>query len=268
VLLIVAWDVYRIPVAFRIILPKTHPDYRTENALCRDLLQAFTPPAWATWIIVLGDAAYGSKANINLIKKLEKTDGCRHWAFVFAISRTWKTIDDKAVKDLLTHLPRCPYKRTWVARITDASQRKTYWTSCKSLSLSDIGDVTLVLSKKGRNMSPQHTTLLVTNLPDATAREVGGISQNRWSVELINRHLKSDLGLGHHQVRGERDQMEKSFGMAVLAYLFILRLTHHEIIPGKSWSLSQLQHGLRLRVFTNQVEHNVKAKLGKARKAA
>ena len=268
VLLIVAWDVYRIPVAFRIILPKTHPDYRTENALFRDMLQAFTPPAWATWIIVLGDAAYGSKANINLIKKLEKTDCHRHWAFVFAISRTWKTVDDKTVKDLVTHLPRYHYKRTWVPRMTDVSKRKTYWTYCTSLSLSDIGDVTLVLSKTGRNVSPKHTKLLVTNLPNTTAREGVGIYQNRWSVELIKRNLKSDLGLGHHQVRGERDQMEKSFGIAVLAYLLILRLTHHEIIPGKPWSLTQLQHGLRLKVFTNQVEHNVKAKLGKARKAA
>ena len=148
------------------------------------------------------------------------------------------------------------------------SQRKTYWTYCNSLSLNDIGDVTLVLSKTGRNVSPKHTKLLVTNLPDTTAREVVGIYPNRWSVELIYRNLKSALGLGHHQVRGERDQMEKSFGIAVLAYLLILRLTHQEIIPGKPWSLTQLQHGLRLRVFTNQVEHNVKAKLGKARKAA
>ncbi len=268
VLLIVAWDVYRIPVALRLILPKTHPDYRTENALFRDMLQAFTPPAWATWIIVLGDAAYGSKANLNLSKQLEKTDRLRHWAFVLAISRTWKTIEDKTVKDLVTHLPCHYYKRTWVPCITDVSQRKTYWTYCKSVSLSDIGDVTLVLSKKGRNVSPKHTKLLVTNLPDTTAREVVGIYQNRWSVELIHRNLKSDLGLGHHQVRGERDQMEKSFGIAVLAYLFILRMTPHEIIPGKPWSLSQLQHGLRLRVFTHQVEHNVKAKLGRARKAA
>ena len=175
VLLIVAWDVYRIPVAFRIILPKTHPDYRTENALFRDMLQAFTPPAWATWIIVLGDAAYGSKANINLIKQLEKTDCRRHWAFVFAISRTWKTMEDKTVKDLVTHLPRCHYKRTWVPRITDVNRRKTYWTYCKSLSLNDIGDVTLVLSKTGRNVSPKHTKLLVTNLPDTSAREVVGI---------------------------------------------------------------------------------------------
>jgi hypothetical protein len=126
----------------------------------------------------------------------------------------------------------------------------------------------LVLSKTGRNVSPKNTKLLVTHLPDTTTREVVGIYQNRWSVELINRNLKSDVGLGHHQVCGARDQMEKSFGIAVLAYLFILRMTPHEIIPGKPWSLSQLQHGLRLRVFTNQVEHNVKAKLGKARKAA
>ena len=268
VLLIVAWDVYRIPVAFRIILPKSHPDYRTENALFRDMLQAFTPPAWATWIIVLGDAAYGSKANINLIKKLEKTDPCRHWAFVFAISKTWKTMDDKTVKDLVTHLPRHYYQRTWVPRITDPSHRKTYWTYCKPLSLTDIGDVTLVLSKTGRNVSPRNTKLLVTNLPDATAREVVGCYQNRWSVELINRNLKSDLGMGQHQVRGEVELMEKSFGIAVLAYLFVLRLAHHEISPGKPWSLTQLQHSLRLRVMTNQVAHNVKVSLGKGRKAA
>jgi hypothetical protein len=232
------------------------------------MLQAFTPPEWATWIIVLGDAAYGSKANINLIKKLEKTDRLRHWAFVFAISRTWKTLEDKAVKDLVTHLPRRHDKRTWVPHITDASQRKTYWTYCTSLSLNDIGDVTLVLSKTGRNVSPKHTQLLVTNLPDATAREVVGLYQNRWSVELINRNLKSDLGLGQHQVRGDRDQMEKSFGIAVLAYLFILRLTHQEVILGKSWSLTQLQHSLRLRGITNQAAHHVKASLGRGRKAA
>jgi hypothetical protein len=69
-------------------------------------------------------------------------------------------------------------------------------------------------------------------------------------------------------VRGERELMEKSFGIAVLAYLFILRLTHQEIIPGKSWSLTQLQHGLRLRVIINQGAHNVKASLGRGRKAA
>jgi hypothetical protein len=35
-LLIATWESYRFPVAFRLIRPKTHPAYRTENALFRE----------------------------------------------------------------------------------------------------------------------------------------------------------------------------------------------------------------------------------------
>jgi hypothetical protein len=87
-------------------------------------------------------------------------------------------------------------------------------------------------------------------------------------MEQINRELKSDLGLGEHQVSGEEDRIEKSFGIAVMAYLFLIRACHEEIIPGQSWSVPQLQHAFRLRVITNQVAHNVKTKLAKSRKAA
>jgi hypothetical protein len=54
----------------------------------------------------------------------------------------------------------------------------------------------------------------------------------------------------------------------VLAYLLVLRVCHHEIVPGKAWSIFQLQQALRLRVMTNQVEHKVKVKMAKAPKAA
>jgi hypothetical protein len=74
--------------------------------------------------------------------------------------------------------------------------------------------------------------------------------------------------LGEHQVSGDQNRSEKSVGIAVLAYLFVLRVCHHEIIPGKPWSIFQLQHTLRLRVMTNQVEHQVKVKMGKSLKAA
>ena len=267
-LLIVAWDVYRIPVAFRIILPKTHPGYRKENVLFRDMLKQFSPPSWTAQVIVEGDAAYGAKANINLVKQLDQDDSPRDWNYLFAISRTWKTPDDKSVKDLVTYLPRQYYQRTWIPRLSEWRSRKTYWVYAKRLCLRDIGEVTLVLSKTGRNVSPGNTKLLVTNLPDVTARQVVWLYQNRWSIELINRNLKSDLGMGEHQVRGGRDQLEKSFGIALLAYLFVLRLRHHEMVPGKPWSLSQLQHSLRLDVITNQVEHNVTVKLAHQYKAA
>jgi hypothetical protein len=74
--------------------------------------------------------------------------------------------------------------------------------------------------------------------------------------------------LGEHQVSMEEGRIEKSFGIAVLAYLFLIRVCHQEICPGTSWSIGQLQHAFRLRVITNQVEHNVKGKLAKARKVA
>lgn len=52
-------------------------------------------------------------------------------------------------------------------------------------------------------------------------------------------------------------------GIAILAYLFLLRTCHHEITLGQSWSIFQLQHMLQLRVMTKQVEHNVKVKMAK-----
>jgi hypothetical protein len=134
--------------------------------------------------------------------------------------------------------------------------------------LRHVGDVTGVLSKKGRNVSPQHPTILVTNLAELTPSQVVGIDQKRWAIEVMNWELKSGLGLGEHQVSGDTNRSETSAGIAVLASLSVLRVCHHEIVPGKPWSIFQLQHALRLRVMTNQVEHTVKVKIAKTRKAA
>ena len=58
-----------------------------------------------------------------------------------------------------------------------------------------------------------------------------------YNIELLHWELKSGLGLGEHQVSGDKDRSEKSMGIAVLAYLFVLRLCYHEIVPGKPWSI-------------------------------
>ena len=87
-------------------------------------------------------------------------------------------------------------------------------------------------------------------------------------MEQINRELKTDLGLGEHQVSGAEERIENSFGIAVMAYLFLIRACHQEIRPGKAWSIAQLQHTFRLWVITNQVKHNVKVELTKSPKAA
>jgi hypothetical protein len=205
---------------------------------------------------------------MKMVMPRDQTDAERRWGFVFAIARTWKTVEDKAIKDLVTHIPKKYYKRTWVPGLPHSHRRKTFWTDSKRLCLRHVGDVTVVLSKKGRNVGPNNTKILVTNLPELTPRQVVCCYQRRWPVEQMNRELKSDLGLGEHQVSGKEDRIEKSFGIAVMAYLFLIRACHEEIVPGHSWSVSQLQHAFRLRVITNQVAHNVKSKLVKVRKAA
>ena len=86
-------------------------------------------------------------------------------------------------------------------------------------------------------------------------------------MEQINRELKTDLGLGEHQVSTEEQRIEKSFGIAVLAYLLLIRTGHQEMHPGQPWSIAQLQHAFRLRMLTTQVEHN-KAERKKGRKVA
>ena len=267
-LLMAAWDGYRIPVDFRLILPKRHADYRSENALFREMVGAFVPPRWAKLVIVGGDAAYGSQANMRMVQDRDTADPARRWGFVFAIARTWKTAEDKTIKNLVTHVPHTYYQRTRVPREQARHSRKTFWTFHTRLCLRHIGEVTVILSKRGRNLGPKHTKILVTNLAELTASQVVCIYQKRWAIEILNWELKSGLGLGEHQVSGDKNRSEKSVGIAVLAYLFVLRVCHHEIIPGKPWSIFQLQHALRLRVMTNQVEHKVKVTMAKTRKAA
>ena len=199
-----AWDGYRIPVGFRLILPKRHAGYRSENALFREMVSEFVPPSWAKLVIVGGDAAYGSKANMRMVQDRDKADTARRWGFVFAIARTWKTVEEKTLKNLVTHLPRKYYQRTQVPRETVGKGRRTFWTYHTRVCLRHVGDVTVVLSKKGRNVGPHNTKLLVTNLAELTPRQVVSIYQKRWAIELVNWELKSGLGLGQHQVSGEQ----------------------------------------------------------------
>jgi hypothetical protein len=268
VVLMAAWDGYRIPVSFRLILPKGHAEYRSDNALFREMVDEFVPPRWAKLVIVGGDAAYGSKANMAMVKARDKADMARRWGFVLAIARTWKTVEDKSIKHLVTHVPHKYYQCTRVLREPGRKGRKTFWTYSTSLCLRHVGDVTVVLSKQGRNRGPQQTKILVTHLAELTPSQVVCIYRKRWAIELMNWELKSGLGLGEPQVRGDKERSEKAVGIAVLAYLFVLRICHRAIVPGKPWSMFQLQHTLRLGIMTNQVEHKVKVKMAKTCNAA
>ena len=268
VVLMLHWDVYRIPVDFSIVLPKGHPDYRTENQLFRDMLTRLKPPEWARLVIVTADAAFASRDNMRLVQQLDQSEHHRHWGFVFAIARTWNMEDGKNLSHLVKHIPHNVFQRTWIPRPTSNQGRKTFWVFRKRARLCHIGDVTMVLSKKGRNVCPKNTKILVTNLLELTARLVLSIYQRRWSVEILFKELKSGLGLGEHQVTRDIDRIEKSVGMAVIAYLVLIRARKQDIRPSRSWSIFQLQKNFTGDVVCNQLEHSMRLRFEKLMKAA
>ena len=77
------WGHYRIPVDFEIVRRKDYPQYRSDHALFRRMLVRFRRPGWAEMVVVVGDAALASKANIKLISH-------RGYFCVIEFARTWR----------------------------------------------------------------------------------------------------------------------------------------------------------------------------------
>ena len=151
--------------------PKSHPEYQREKALCRERVAAFTPPAWATTVIVEGDAAYGSQDHSKRVQQRDADDAARRWGFVCAMARPWKTVEEKAIKDVVTHWPRNYSPRIRVPRLPGAQGCTTFWVSSTRRCLRHLGAVTVVLRKRGRNLGPNQTKLLVTNLDEWIPRQ-------------------------------------------------------------------------------------------------
>lgn len=268
VVVALCWNVYRIPVAFRIILPKNNKKYKNENKLFREIISDLILPEWAHTVIVLGDCAYGSIDNIQLIQKMDKErHENRRWFFVFSMARTWKRTNGKSIKNFVTHLPRCLFKRTWVKHIFQQGRRKTFWVFSKNMSLNHIGDVTIVLSKNRRNAGPKNTKIIVTNLPMVSARDVISVYQRRWPIEIIFKELKSGLGLGEHQVTKEEKRVENSFGIAIISYLFLLIANKEHIRPNKSWGIFQIQEKFRLKIISHQIRHSMNLEINRLKVA-
>ena len=182
VLLMAQWGVYRLPVDFALIRHKEAPEYQSENALFRQMLQDFRRPAWCQEVVVTADAAYASRANLELIHT-------RGYWYVMALPRTWKFANGKALKALITHLPRWKYTQIRIPTV-NTQRRRTFWVYAKRARLRHLGDITVVLSKCRRHDGPKQTKILVTNLPETVpAREIVGVYLRRWWIELLVKEL-------------------------------------------------------------------------------
>jgi Transposase DDE domain len=247
VILLAQWDVYRVPLAFRMVKPKGSPGYQSENALFRERLQVVVVPAWVKQVIVVADAAYPSRATRQAIP-------ARHWFFVIAFPRTWKLTNGQYLRDVVTPLPIHHYRQVRVPLLVSNPRRRVFWTFAKRAQLRQVGDVTVVLSRRRRNDSPKPTKLLVTNLPQATAHTTVAVYLRRWPVELGIKELTGVVGLGQPQGTKDVARVERSVAVALMAYLLVLRLRAKQIKPGTSWSAFTLKQQFAWEVGTRQLK--------------
>jgi len=251
VILMAQWGVYRIPVDCALLRRKDDAAYQTENALFRQMLRDFRPPAWSQESIVVADAAYASRPNMHLIQELG------YW-YVLALPRTWKFTNGKALKALVTHLPRWWYTRICIPAV-NGQRRRTFWVYTKGVRLRHLGDVTVVLSTCRRHDGPKQTKILVTNLPETVStRQIVAIYLRRWWVELLVKELQGVVGLGQHQVTKEVDRVERSVAIAIMAYLLLLRLQAKHIPVDRPWSAFQLPRQFTREVLQAQGERSAR----------
>jgi hypothetical protein len=229
VLLLASWDRVRVPVALAPIDPQCRGH---QNILFRHMLKTFVPPAWARQVVVVADAGFAANATLRLITE-------QHYTYVFAMPRTRKFTNGKHLRDLVQHLPKSCYHRR--ASHKPDGRRRDYWVFLRRATLHNLGDVTIVLSKKRRNDGPKGVKIIVTNLTGASAGAILSIYARRWGVEVSIKELKSGLHLGQMQVTKDKERVMRSVALSVLAYLLLVRLYGSDEAVMKDWSLFKLK---------------------------
>jgi DDE family transposase len=241
VVLVASWNGFRIPIRIATLDPERKGH---QNILFRQMLKDFEAPAWVREIVVLGDAGYPANETLKLIEELG-------WTYVFAMPRTRKFTNGKYVRDLVQHLPKSRYRRR--ATYKPDGRRQDYWIYLRHAELHQLGDVTMVLSKKRRNFGPNRVKIIVTNLLDVSASAVITQYSRRWGVELVIKELKGGLHLGRMQISQDAERVERSVVLPVCAYLLLVHLHGRDQALSQGWSLFRLKQRFTEAIMQDEV---------------
>jgi Transposase DDE domain len=241
VVLVASWNGFRIPIQMATIAPERKGH---QNILFRQMLRDFEAPSWVRDMVVLGDAGYPANDTLKLIEELG-------WTYVFAMPRSRKFTNGTYVRDMVQHLPKSRYRRR--ATYKPDGRRQDYWVYLRHAELHQLGEVTMVLSKKRRNLGPNRVKIIVTNLLDVSASAVISQYAIRWSVELVIKELKSGVHLGRMQVSQDAERVERSVVLPVCAYLLVIHLHGRDQALSQGWSLFQLKQRFTEAIMQDQV---------------
>ena len=242
VLLIASWAPFRIPIRLAVMAPQIKGH---QNILFRQMLETVALPSWVREVMVSGDAAFAANPTLKLIDK-------QGWTYVFAMARNRKFTNGKYVSDLMRYLPKSSYRRRAIRK--PDGRRCDYWVFEKRTTLHNLGDVTMVLSKKRRNAGPNQVRLFVPPLQEVKASAVLSLYAWRWGVEVTLKELQGGLHLGQMQVTRDADRVARSVGGAVCADLLLVRLYGRDAKSGQPWRLFRLKQRFQADLMQNEID--------------
>ena len=115
--------------------------------------------------------------------------------------------------------------------------------------LARIGQVRMVLSKRPHDRW-RNLVAIVTNETDLSAREIVVIYERRWSIEVLFKELKEQLGLGDYQVISQE---------AILKHLHLVCLAHLLLTHRAMEGLGEKARKARAQVPLPTMKHRLEA---------
>jgi SRSO17 transposase len=244
--------------------PKGHPGprYRKLTDMAAAMVKAFDPPAGVK-VRVLFDAFY-------LCPQVARACEGKGFTFFSVASRNRSFTPDRGggkrgkrrgIGALMPGLIRHHGKGVRMRR-----SRKTTRLRIASVGgrVSKIGRVRMVVSKRPRGPWKK-CVAIVTNETGLRPRQVVAIYELRWSIEVLFKELRQDLGLGDYQMIAEEGIL-KHLHVCCLAHLM---LTHQSLegLGAKAKKankqvtlppMSQRLQALRTRIAKDRIERLVK----------
>lgn len=198
----------RIPFDFFIINNLKYGSRFSANDQMLQNLAELELPRWVKKVTLLADAAFAAKKVMNKLKAWG-------WNFVFRLPKTWKFESGESVKDFVYGLSRKDFRTGWYE--TSHGKRRYCKYYLHRTELNDVGTVTLIYSYVGNNTDPVKRRVVVTNMA-LKHTQVLALYQRRWSIELLFKELKSEMGLGQMQLSSSLEQQFTAIAMTMIAY--------------------------------------------------
>jgi len=254
----------RIPLPRRLYRTKSYCrkhgyKYRTQIQLAENMMRYANLPDDME-VIVLFDTFFSSESFIKLLRRKGYHFVCsvKYNRVVLATGKQLKAIIEQRISkgQLNTRVDvRVPSKRSrYGHKSAQRYETKKYVTYTEKFSISKMGDVQIVFSRKADD-EKSLMKYIATDMLSLTTHQILMIYSYRWQIELFFKELKSYLGLSDYQVLSFRSII-RHVDIVIMAFMYLehLRLCKLKKNPtDKHWLYARtlqmsyvLQHEVRM----------------------